>query len=150
MRQIKKLHFLRFMDHPGEVIDFTHILKAEPARRESVAFIKLRNNCSTHTSAGRWRSYAVFVSCEDSAPEEEVTSDGGWTNMAAVLRLVNRSTLSSAMGQQYLTCSSAAKVKTVRFLSTFTFKKVVVFMSDQQFTGSYPIQRSYDSYHVSC
>ncbi|XP_072221660.1 hydroxymethylglutaryl-CoA lyase, mitochondrial [Leuresthes tenuis] len=33
--------------------------------------------------------------------------------MAAVMRLVNRSSLSSAMGQQYLAFSSAAKLKTV-------------------------------------
>ncbi|XP_075883659.1 hydroxymethylglutaryl-CoA lyase, mitochondrial [Nelusetta ayraudi] len=33
----------------------------------------------------------------------------GWTDMAAVMRLVNRSTLVSAMGQHYLAFSSAAK-----------------------------------------
>lgn len=72
-------------------------------------------------SASRWRCNAVFVSrCEDSAPEEEVTSDGGRTIMAAVLRLVNRNTLSSAMGQQYLAFNSAAKVAAVRFVVLLT------------------------------
>lgn len=33
--------------------------------------------------------------------------------MAAVMRLVNRSSLGSVMGQQYLAFSSAAKVKVV-------------------------------------
>lgn len=46
--------------------------------------------------------------------------------MAAVMRLVNRSTLSSAMGQQYLAFSSAAKVKATGFYCTFIPQQQVV------------------------
>lgn len=49
-------------------------------------------------------------------PRKKLRHSGGWTDMAAVMRLVNRSTLGSAMGQQYLAFSSASKVKTVSFL----------------------------------
>ncbi len=44
--------------------------------------------------------------------------------MAAVMRLVNRSTLSSAMGQQYLALSSAARVQAVSFLVLLSFSRL--------------------------
>ena len=58
--------------------------------------------------------------------------------MAAVLRLVNRGTLSSAMGQQYLTFSSAPKVQAVSLFSVllvysgFIFQQVALCMFRQQ------------------
>ena len=51
---------------------------------------------------------------------------GGWTNMAAVMRLVNRSTLSSAMGQQYVALSSAAKVNALNFLVLLPVSQVYI------------------------
>lgn len=87
--------------------------------------------------AYRWRSWGTFKICRDSFPP--LTMNGwcqswGWTNMAAVLKLVNRGTLSSAMGQQYLSFSSAPKVQAVSLLSVllvysrFIFQQVALCM----------------------
>ena len=44
--------------------------------------------------------------------------------MAAVMRLVNRSTLTSAMGQQYLALSSTAKLHAVSFIMILSSRRL--------------------------
>lgn len=58
----------------------------------------------------------------DVTPGTEV----GWTSMAAVMRLVNRSTLGSAMGQHYLAFSSVSKV----LCGVFLLFSLVTFLED--------------------